>query len=144
MRAAANVGGMRFLPVACALISLSACDESFAPEDFEDATCEDKEPTAFVDWVAREWYLQPDQLPDLELREGAAEAFLEELIEAVDLDPESSTVREDRFTYLTSVEAFEQARDGDYVGVGTNHVIEGEEGARFLRLVEVFGSGPLE
>ncbi|MEL6189103.1 MAG: hypothetical protein AAFU79_31155, partial [Myxococcota bacterium] len=128
------------------VLALNACgEETFAEEDFDDGVCEPTEPAGFIDLIARDWYLFPDQLPDVDLSEGDSRAFLQRLVEGVDFDPSSDDRQVgDRYSYVTSVAAFEQANDGDFVGLGFRQQFEGPEDGRFLRLIEVFGSGPRE
>ena len=140
-------GTARFLAMSVAISLFSSCgdDEVDEADRFEDGVCDADEPAAFVKAVSERWYLYPEQLPDVPVPDGAAGPYLDQLVANVDLAPDSEEVAAaDRFSYVTTVERFETSSTGDFVGLGIVYRIEGEPDARFLRLTDVFGSGPLE
>ncbi|MEO0813361.1 MAG: S41 family peptidase, partial [Myxococcota bacterium] len=113
--------------------------------DFADGTCEANEPAEFVRVVSESWYLYPDQLPTLDVPEGPSRPYLQELVENVDLAPDSPDLfAEDRFSFVTTVSSFTASSTGNFVGIGIQYRLEGEDGARFIRLQDVLGSGPRE
>lgn len=132
--------------LALAALVLGGCgNDEFEDEDFSNGVCDAREPSAFIDAISREWYLYPEQLPELELPEGSAQPFLRQLIQSVDLAPESPAVNAaDRFSFITTRARFASSTSGDFVGLGTFSQLEGPEDARRLRLLDVLGSGPRE
>ncbi len=124
---------------------LSCGDDEGSSLDFYDGSCEANEPSEFVRVVTRDWYLYPDQIPDIPAPDGDSRPYLLELIENVDLAPDSPDVfAEDRYSFISTIQRFTESSTGDFVGIGIQYRLEGEEGGRFIRLQDVLGSGPRE
>ncbi|MEM6532659.1 MAG: S41 family peptidase [Myxococcota bacterium] len=123
---------------------LACGDDVPEAESFSDGQCAPTEAATFVGAVSRGFYLYPDQLQSLEPTENAPQ-FLNALIDGVDLAPDDPDVfAEDVYSFTTTIQRFEQSSSGNFVGIGIRTRLGGEVGGRFLRLVDVLGSGPLE
>ncbi len=130
--------GLAVFLVAGFALTLDACSD-------DDDECSVAEQNAWVLRTMREWYLEPDQLP--ELNPGAYEtpqAYLRALTENVDLAPSPGVEGFDRFSRVTDLQVEQNNLANIFSGFGLLMQVEGQGDDRVLRILDVYGTFPGE
>ena len=95
-------------------------------------------------WVKEtllEWYLENDQIPDLDPSSSEGpQAFLNALTEDVDLAPPPDIQGEDRFSVISELEVEQNRVANIFSGFGLLMQVEGLGAQTFIRILDVFGA----
>ncbi len=111
----------------------------------DDAGCPVAEQNTWIQQTMQEWYLEPDQLPELDPAGFETPSlFLQALTLDVDLDPSPAGVKLDRFSRVTGRRAYERSLSNTFSGFGLLVRAEVSSRGAVFRILDVYGTFPGE
>ena len=120
------------------LVAASSCGADDEPVG---AGCSILEQNAWVKDTLVEWYLEPDQLPDLVPTPAIdPEDFLRNLTSGVDLAPADDVVGRDRFSTIITAQQERNLLDNAFTGFGILMTVDGPRDRGVFRVLDVVGS----